>query len=221
MRGQDLGGRIGIDPAHQCGQRGRVEAVYSGTRCRQLHQMSAIRREVQVRPGDDVLSGRRCDAAQTQPAQHRAESDLNAENLQAAGSGEHQHNVGNAGQPLANHVDDLGVEHIAAEQDLIGFPLMCRGDLVGTQHHLPGVEVRHRRPGQHQLGVMATGDDQPLHEVRLGPAVQPHGQVGQPADHPAIGSPHVPAGQPGEQQHTASMPHSAAPTAPSRCNHPS
>jgi hypothetical protein len=34
VRGQDLGGRIGIDPAHQGGQRVCVEAVYSGkVRC--------------------------------------------------------------------------------------------------------------------------------------------------------------------------------------------
>ena len=44
-----------------------------------------------------------------------------------------QQHIGHPGQPLADHVDHLGVEYVAPQQDLVGL----QG--VGHRRHLEGV----------------------------------------------------------------------------------
>jgi hypothetical protein len=39
---EDLGGRLGVEPADQRSQAGRVEVVYGGPRRRELHGMTPL-----------------------------------------------------------------------------------------------------------------------------------------------------------------------------------
>ena len=48
--------------------------------------------------------------------------------------------------------------------------------------------------------------EESLDEVRAGLFVQPDGQVGKAPGHPAVGTLHVLAGHPAEQEHSRSMP---------------
>ena len=218
--GQDLGGGVGIDPAHQGGQAGRVKAVHGRARGRELHQVSPIRGEVQIRPGDDVVTESGDDApqspspqsqpAQSQPAQHGAESHLRAEEFEPTLSSRDEQHVGDPGQSLADNVDDLGVQHVAPQQDFVGSQCLRQrvdleaGHLGGTdgEHHLIGSDIGDDGPGQHQGGGAAAGDHQSLDELRPGLIAEAHRQVGEPTQHPAVGAEHIPAGDSGEQQHT-------------------
>ena len=55
---------------------------------------------------------------QAEPAQHPGEADLDADEFEVViGAG--QHHVGDPGQPLADDVDDLGVQNVTHQQDLV------------------------------------------------------------------------------------------------------
>ncbi len=57
---------------------------------------------------------------------------------------------------------------------------------------------------------MPAAHHQPIHRLRSGLVAEPDGEVGEPADDPAVGPQHVLSGHPAEQQHARSMPYSTA-----------
>lgn len=61
--GENLGGRLGVQPAHQCGESSRVEVVYRRSWGCELHGMTALRGQVQVGPRKGVLPGARRQSA--------------------------------------------------------------------------------------------------------------------------------------------------------------
>ncbi len=69
--------------ADQSGQSGSVEAMDGGSRGGQLDCMAALRGQVQISPCDDVLVGVRGKAPQAKSAQHRSETDLDADQFEA------------------------------------------------------------------------------------------------------------------------------------------
>lgn len=169
---------------------------------------------MQVRPRDDVLAaGTR--GGQAQPLQYRAEAHLDADQFEAAPAAAGQHDVGHPGQPLAHDVDDLGVQHVARQQDLA--VTECRGQVVDgeapgvcgveRQHHLVVPEVGDLLPRDQQLRPATPADHHPVGEGRAGLLHQIGRQVGEAADDPAVPSEHIVTGDPAEQQHIRSMPH--------------
>ena len=112
---------------------------------------------MQIRPHHHVLAGRQ-HRGQVQPAQHAAEAHFDTDQLEVPVGGRGQHHVGDAGQPLADDIDDLGVQHVPHQQDLLvgqrlgevvdHIALGAGG--VDAQHQLVPPDVGHRFPWKQQ-----------------------------------------------------------------------
>ena len=98
---------------------GRVEVVHGGSWGGELDGVTALGGQVQVGPRDDILAVARRQSAQAESPQHPAEADLDADQFEPVVGGASEHHVGYPRESLAHNVDDLGVEHVAHEQDLV------------------------------------------------------------------------------------------------------
>jgi hypothetical protein len=68
-------------------------------------------------------------------------------------------------------------------------------------------EALDRGPRHQQVWCAAVAlHEESLDQVRAGVLAQPDRQIGKVPDHPAVGTQHVLAGCPAEQQHSRSMP---------------
>ena len=74
---------------------------------------------MQVGPCDAVLAVASRQSAQAESPHHRSEADLGADQFEPVVGGASEYHVGYPRQSLAHKVDDLGVEHVAHEQDLV------------------------------------------------------------------------------------------------------
>ena len=81
--------------------------------------MTPLGGQVQVGPRDDILAVASRQSAQAESPQHPAEADLDADQFEPVVGGAGEHHVGYPRESLAHKVDDLGVEHVANEQDLV------------------------------------------------------------------------------------------------------
>jgi hypothetical protein len=116
-----LGCRIEIEPGNQCGKITVSEPMHR-TRCgTELHHMSPIGGEMEIRPCDGLVCSVSDQPSETQPFEHPSEADLGGKNFEFAGGGAPQSDISNAGQPVTDHIDDLSIEDIAAKQQLISF----------------------------------------------------------------------------------------------------
>ena len=61
-----------------------------------------------------------CEASHSESAEDSAKSEFDAEHFERVVRRAGQDHVGHPGQALAGDVDDLGVEHVAGQQDLVG-----------------------------------------------------------------------------------------------------
>ena len=121
---EHLGGSIDIESCHQCGEVTVGEPVHRTGRRVQLHQMTSIGCEMQIRPGDGLILRTICEPAKSEPFEHPVESDLHGEDLETAIGASGERHIGDPGEAMADHIDDLGVEHITAQQQFIGGQLL-------------------------------------------------------------------------------------------------
>lgn len=109
---------------------------------------------MQVGEGDDVGAATPGQPGQPQPAQHGGEADLDPGDIQPGTRGAGQQHIGDPGQSLTRHVDDLGVQQVTAEQDL------GRVQGLGERADPEGAEVRaaqnRTRPPRRASGVRGT-----------------------------------------------------------------
>lgn len=117
---EHLGGGIDIEPCDQCGEITVGESVHRTCRRVQLHQMTPIRGEMQICPGDGLIRGTISEPPKTQPFEHSMEAHLHGQDLEPTIDGTGQRHIGDPGQAMSDHIDDLGVEHIAAQKQFIG-----------------------------------------------------------------------------------------------------
>ena len=212
--GENLGCRLGVKSADQRSEPARVEAMHSGPWGGQLHVMTPFGGQVQVGPPDDVLAVAAGQSAQAEPPEHRPEADINADKFQPAADGAGEHHVGDPCESLADHVDDLGVEHVAHQQDLVVVKRIGNradreyGQVVGAvcQDSTGRPEAPDRGPRHQQVRRAVALHEESLDKMRTGLLVQADCQIGEPADHPPVGTQHVPADLPAEQEHSRSMP---------------
>lgn len=182
------------------------EAVHGGPRGGQLNRVATLGGQVQVGEGDDVGAATPGQPGQPQPAQHGGEADLDPGDIQPGVRGAGQQHIGDPGQSLTRHVDDLGVQQVTAEQDL------GRVQGLGERADPEGAEVRaaqnhpaaawgfHRIPG-HQRRSPTPGDKQPLNPLRTALGVEAHRQIGEPAHRSLIGAENLPSDDPAELPH--------------------
>ena len=211
--GEDLGGRLGVEPADQRGEPGRVEVVHGRPWGGELHGMTPLGGQVQVGPRDDVLAGARRQSTQAESPQHPAEADFDADKFEPVVRGAGEYHVGDPRESLPHNVDDLGVEHVAHQQDLVVTKRIGgRGDrecgrVIGAVCQDTGVlEALDRGPRHQQVRRAVAPHEESLDQVRAGLLAQADRQIGNAAERPPVGTQHVLAGHPAERQHSRSMP---------------
>jgi len=124
---EHLGGGIDIEPRDQCGEITVSEPMHRTGRRVQLHQMTPIGCQMQIRPGDGLIRGTICEPTKPEPFEHSMESHLHGEDLETAIGATGERHIGDPGESMSDHIDDLGVEHITAQQQFIGGQLLTHG----------------------------------------------------------------------------------------------
>jgi heat shock protein HslJ len=174
-RGGHVGRVLGGEPGQQVGQADAVQAVQRTGGDRQLHVVAPGRGQVQVAPVDRLLGQALGQSVESEAAHDRAEADVDRCGLEPGG-GPHQQHVAHALDALSRDVDDLGVQHVAAQQQLV----------IGQRQGAPG-------PGRHAIegaggaelhpGVFEGDDAGPVEQVQFASglcgavAVEPYGQA--------------------------------------------
>ena len=90
----------------------------------QLHEVTPIGCEMQVCPGDGTILGTIGETTQAEPFEHTMETHLDGEDLEIPVEGTGQRHIGDPGEAMSDHIDDLGVEDITTQQQLIGDQLL-------------------------------------------------------------------------------------------------
>jgi hypothetical protein len=114
-----LSGGIDIEPCDQCGEITVGEPVHRTGRRVQLHQMTAIGCQMQIRPGDGLIRRTICEPTKSEPFQYSMESHLHGEDLEATIGAAGERHIGDPSKAMSDHIDDLGVEHITAQQQFV------------------------------------------------------------------------------------------------------
>ena len=211
--GKNLSCRLGVEPAYQCGESGGVEVMNSGSRGSQLHGMTSLGGQVQIGPGDDVLAGVGGQSPQAKSLQHRAETDLDADQFEAAVRAARKHHIGDPRHSPSHDVDDLGVKDIAYQQYLVVCERIDRRRgrkrrrvVVSANEDTGVLEALYRRPRHQQIRLATAPHKDPLHQVRAGLIVEASCEVGNSADQLAVRSPDVLASHLAKREHIRIMP---------------
>jgi hypothetical protein len=134
-------------------------------------------------------------SGQAQSPEHRVEPDLDSYQFESAVSRPRECDVGDPRESLPHDVDDLGVEHVANQQDLVvAESFWDRVDREGSQvdahlYHDTGMLVLlDRSPRQQKVRSPPTPNEESLHHTQAGVNVEIDGQIGEATDYPAFGS---------------------------------
>ena len=162
-RGEHIGGRFGVEPVHQRGESGRVEVVHRRSGSVQLDGVPSFGSQVQIGPGHYILAGMSRQSSKAESAKHSTEPDLDADEFEPADGCSGQRDIGDARESLPHHIDDLGVEDVAHQQDLVvdqAFGDRSDGAVRwvdAAAYDDPGVlEFLDRRPRQQKVGCPST-----------------------------------------------------------------
>jgi len=209
---QDLSGRFDVESVDQPSDSGCVQVVDGASGSRELDGVASVGCEMQVCPRHDILGGVGCQASQSEPAEHAAESHLDADQLEPTVRCLREQDIGDPGESPAHDVDDLGVQHISYQQDFIGTEAVDgRGDGeggrvdAGTHQDTVLFEFVNRRPRHQEIGRLAPPDEESLHHSRGRIPVEINGEISQATDGPTVGRQHILAGFAGQQAHRIPM----------------
>ena len=121
---EHLGGGIEVKSRDQRGEITVSEPMHRTGRRVQLHQMAPIGCQMQIRPGDGLIRRTICESTKSEPFEHSMEPHLHSEDLEAAIGATGERHIGDPGEAMSDHIDNLGVEHITAQQQFIGGQLL-------------------------------------------------------------------------------------------------
>ena len=121
---EHLGGGIEVKSRDQRGEITVSEPMHRTGRRVQLHQMTPIGCQMQIRPGDGLIRRSICEPTKSESLEHPMESHLHGEDLEAAVGATGERHIGDPGEAMSDHIDNLGVEHITAQQQFIGGQLL-------------------------------------------------------------------------------------------------
>ena len=210
--GQDVGGRFDIEPVDQLGHSVRVEVVDGGSGSRQVDVVTSFGCQVQVGPVHDVPAHAAGQASTVRAgAAHRRIRPRHREFEPPVRRRDRQ-DVGDPGESLTDDVNDLGVQHVAHQQDFIATEAVDgRGDREGGRvnagtHQDTGVfELVDRGPRHKQIGCSAPPDEESLHHPRPCILIEIDGEISQATDRPNVGSQHILASFAAQQEHRIPM----------------
>ena len=208
-RCKNLDRRLEVEPADQSGESGSVEMVDGGSRGGQLHGMAPLGSQVQICPGDHVLTSVGGQSPQAKSLQHRTETHLDADQFKAAGRAASKDDITDPRQSLPHDVHDLGVEDVAREADfVVAERTNGRGDregrrvVIAVDENTGVLEALYCRPWHQQVWSATALHKDPLDQTRTGLVVEASCEVGDPAEHLTVGPRHILAGHFAEQEHS-------------------
>lgn len=140
------------------------------------------------------------------------ESDLDRKNLEPIICGSRQRHVGNPGQAVPHHIDDLRIEHITTQQEFIRFELRthragCEWCVERMTHQLNPVmlELDDPIPAHQNRNAAAQLHEKPSHEWCCELRVQTDGEISDPPERGTFGGVDLLTGGAGEPEHGSSM----------------
>jgi hypothetical protein len=140
------------------------------------------------------------------------ESDLDREDLKSTVSGARQRHVGDPGQAVPHHIDDLRVENITTQQQFIGFELRAhrtRWELC-SQHEIDQLhpvvfELDDPIPADQNRFAMTQLHEESCHEWCFSQPIQTNGEINHPPELGTVGGVDLLTGGAGEPEHGSSM----------------
>ena len=140
------------------------------------------------------------------------ESNLDREDLKSTVSGARQRHVGDPGQAVPHHIDDLRVENITTQQQFIGFELRAhrtRWELCFQreidQLHPVVFELDDPIPADQNRDTTAQFHEKSRHERRFSLPIQPDSEINDPPERGTVGGVDLLTGGAGEPEHGSSM----------------
>ena len=139
-------------------------------------------------------------------------SDLDREDLKSTVSGARQRHVGDPGQAVPHHIDDLRVEHITTQQQFIGFELRAhrtRWELCFQreidQLHPVVFELDDPIPADQNRFAMTQLHEESCHEWHCALRIQTNSEINHPPERGTVGGVDLLTGGAGEPEHGSSM----------------